>query len=169
MGVENGMFRSEIGSGFEDPGGTPPPRIPRSTPPGAKRTVTDLFFWLKYLMYSDQSTFYSICIFILSVSFFIMYCILLKDYSLLRILHFPGYFETPLFRTFFHFPWDFEIAGFDCNLACINQKGFKHRCLLVCRPGCNWHPRYENTSLGNKHKTQFAANTIPWHNSQAHK
>ena len=28
------MFRSEIGSGFEDPGGTPPPRIPRSTPPG---------------------------------------------------------------------------------------------------------------------------------------
>ena len=34
MGVENGMFRSEIGSGFEDPGGTPPPRIPRSTPPG---------------------------------------------------------------------------------------------------------------------------------------
>ena len=33
MGVENGMFRSEIGSGFEDTGGTPPPRIPRSTPP----------------------------------------------------------------------------------------------------------------------------------------
>ena len=27
------MFRSEIGSGLEDPGGTPPPRIPRSTPP----------------------------------------------------------------------------------------------------------------------------------------
>ena len=26
------MFRSEIGSGFEDPGGTPLPRIPRSTP-----------------------------------------------------------------------------------------------------------------------------------------
>ena len=36
MGVENGMFRSEIGSGFEDTGGTPPPRIPRSTPPGAR-------------------------------------------------------------------------------------------------------------------------------------
>ena len=34
MGVENGMFRSEIGSGFEVTGGTPPPRIPRSTPPG---------------------------------------------------------------------------------------------------------------------------------------
>ena len=40
MGVENGMFRSEIGSGFEDPGGTPPPRIPRSTPPGPHHSVT---------------------------------------------------------------------------------------------------------------------------------
>ena len=29
-------------------------------------------------------------------------------------LRFPGYFEAPLFRTIFHFPWDFEIAGFDC-------------------------------------------------------
>ena len=29
-------------------------------------------------------------------------------------LRFPGYFEAPLFRTFFHFPWDFEIVGFDC-------------------------------------------------------
>ena len=27
------MFRSEIGSGFEDPGGTPPPRILGNTPP----------------------------------------------------------------------------------------------------------------------------------------
>ena len=35
------MFRSEIGSGFEDPGGTPPPRIPRSTlPPGTKSKLT---------------------------------------------------------------------------------------------------------------------------------
>ena len=32
-----------------------------------------------------------------------------------EFLHFPGYFETPLFRTFFHFPWDFKIAGFDCS------------------------------------------------------
>ena len=47
--------------------------------------------------------------------FFILYCILLKNDSLLWILRFPGYFETPLFRTFFHFPWDFEIAGFDCS------------------------------------------------------
>ena len=32
-GVEN-MFRSEIGSGFEDPGLHTPIRIRRSTPPG---------------------------------------------------------------------------------------------------------------------------------------
>ena len=29
-------------------------------------------------------------------------------------LRFPGYFEAPLFRTFFHFPWGFEIVRFDC-------------------------------------------------------
>ena len=34
-GVENGIFWSEIGSGFGEPGGTPLPRIPRSTPPRA--------------------------------------------------------------------------------------------------------------------------------------
>jgi len=32
-GVRNGIFWSEIGSGFGDTGGTPPPKIPRSTPP----------------------------------------------------------------------------------------------------------------------------------------
>ena len=32
-GVGNGISWSEIGSGFEDAGGTPPPKIPRSTPP----------------------------------------------------------------------------------------------------------------------------------------
>ena len=31
--MEDGMFWSEIGSGFKKPGGTLPPRIPRSTPP----------------------------------------------------------------------------------------------------------------------------------------
>ena len=31
-GVENDMFWSEIGSGFGEPGGTPPPMILRSTP-----------------------------------------------------------------------------------------------------------------------------------------
>jgi len=33
-GVRNNIFWSEIGSGFGDAGGTPPPTIPRSTPPG---------------------------------------------------------------------------------------------------------------------------------------
>ena len=32
--MENDIFWSEIGSGFGEPGGTPPSRIPRSTPPG---------------------------------------------------------------------------------------------------------------------------------------
>ena len=31
--MENYIFWSEIGSRFEEPGSTPPPRIPRSTPP----------------------------------------------------------------------------------------------------------------------------------------
>jgi len=31
-GVGNGIFWSEIGSGFGDAGGTPRPKIPRSTP-----------------------------------------------------------------------------------------------------------------------------------------
>ena len=30
--TENGMFWSEMGSGFKEPGGTPLPRIPRSIP-----------------------------------------------------------------------------------------------------------------------------------------
>ena len=38
MGVENYIFWSEIESGFGEPGGTPPPRIPRST----LLTVTDV-------------------------------------------------------------------------------------------------------------------------------
>ena len=27
----------------------------------------------------------------------------------------PRLFRNPVFRTFFHFPWDFEIAEFDCT------------------------------------------------------
>ena len=37
-GVGNGIFWSEIGAGFEDAGGTPPPKIPRSTPPPRAKT-----------------------------------------------------------------------------------------------------------------------------------
>ena len=32
-GVGNGIFWSEIGSGFGDASGIPPPKLPRSTPP----------------------------------------------------------------------------------------------------------------------------------------
>ena len=32
-GMENGMFWSEVGSGFGEPGSTPPPQIPTGTPP----------------------------------------------------------------------------------------------------------------------------------------
>ena len=35
-GAKNDIIWSEIGSGFGEPGGTPPPRIPRSPPPGGK-------------------------------------------------------------------------------------------------------------------------------------
>ena len=37
--MENYIFWSEIGSGFEEPGGTPTPRIPRSTPTPAASTL----------------------------------------------------------------------------------------------------------------------------------
>ena len=45
MGVENDIFWSEIGSGFEEPGGTPPLRIPRSTPPSPGGIVLYSTFW----------------------------------------------------------------------------------------------------------------------------
>ena len=40
MGAENDIFWSEIGSGFGKPGGTPPLRIPRNTPPGCIHCVS---------------------------------------------------------------------------------------------------------------------------------
>ena len=49
--MENYIFWSEIGSGFEEPGGTPPRRFPRSTPPpsppgpAVKRGSSSLFTW----------------------------------------------------------------------------------------------------------------------------
>ena len=38
-GVENAIFWSQIGSGFGEPGGTPPPTIPRSNPPLAPHFI----------------------------------------------------------------------------------------------------------------------------------
>ena len=34
--MKNDIFWSEVGSGFEGPGGTPPPRFPRSIPSGVR-------------------------------------------------------------------------------------------------------------------------------------
>jgi len=42
-GEGNGIFWSEIGSGFGDAGGTPPPKIPRSIPPGGGGTPQTFF------------------------------------------------------------------------------------------------------------------------------
>ena len=39
MDVKNDIFSSEIGSGFGKLGGTPPPRIPRSTSPREKHFI----------------------------------------------------------------------------------------------------------------------------------
>ena len=52
-GVENlNIFWSEIGSGFEEPGGTPPPRIPRST----------LRYLIKMKMYSVRGLYTRKCL-----------------------------------------------------------------------------------------------------------
>ena len=42
-GVENGIFWSEIGSGFGEPGGTPLQRIPRSPPPRSGENAYEKF------------------------------------------------------------------------------------------------------------------------------
>ena len=42
-GVDNYIFWSEIGSGFEEPGGTSPPRIPRRTPPTPLRITPETY------------------------------------------------------------------------------------------------------------------------------
>ena len=44
-GVGNGLFGSESGSGFGDVGGTPPPKIPRSTSPRHFCHPEILQFW----------------------------------------------------------------------------------------------------------------------------
>ena len=45
-----------------------------------------------------------------------------------EFLRFSGYFESLLFGTFFHFPWDFEIAGFDCTFI---SKSLSHRNFIM--------------------------------------
>ena len=59
--------------------------------------------------YNYCTYFYLISVFLHTVLYFIKKWFVVTNFTL------PGYFETPLFRTFFHFPWDFEIAGFNCT------------------------------------------------------
>ena len=49
------IFWSEIGSGFEEPGGTPPPRISRSNSPGR---VTFREHFVSSLLYFDPTAFW---------------------------------------------------------------------------------------------------------------
>ena len=51
------MFWSEIGSGLEEPGGTPLPRIPKSTPRGVKKDFIKREALRLLRMYSSQTTF----------------------------------------------------------------------------------------------------------------
>ena len=48
------MFWSELGSAFGKPGGTPPPRIPRSIPPGYLIPVYMLKFSICFFLSSSQ-------------------------------------------------------------------------------------------------------------------
>jgi len=50
-GMGNGIFWSEIGSGFGDAGGTPPPKIPRSTP----RELISFYNILLFIFYKKFS------------------------------------------------------------------------------------------------------------------
>ena len=61
-GCEKQHFRSEIESGFGEPGGTPLPRITRSTPPGGgelSRDVSEkkLRVWPFLLLNSEHRSF----------------------------------------------------------------------------------------------------------------
>ena len=52
-GVENGIFWSEIGSGFGDAGSTPPPKIPRSIPPGYISKTYYVYIKLKNVQFME--------------------------------------------------------------------------------------------------------------------
>ena len=78
----------------------------------------------------------SICSFIQHIITVFLFSQCLSSYCtvFLHILRFPGYFETPLFRTFFHFPWDFEIAGFDCTYS---EEVLEFNFFFLAIRGCN--------------------------------
>ena len=63
-GGENGIFWSEIGSGFGEPGGTPLPRIPRSAPPPPGSTYIfkrDRYNFLTTIYLLSRVDIYSLC------------------------------------------------------------------------------------------------------------
>ena len=59
-GVENGICWSEIGSGFGDAGGTPPPKIPRSTPPPPREIKVKQIYIYKTEIILEFYTFYTL-------------------------------------------------------------------------------------------------------------
>ena len=81
-------------------------------------------------------------------------------------LRFPGYFEAPLFRTFFHFPWDFEIAGFDCTSLSLTtffwhvyfwfitwfinsrflDESPEEKCVTIITPERAWHFKWNRSN-----------------------
>ena len=65
---------------------------------------------LIYTTYNNNFGTFFVSVFLHTVLYF------MKNDFLLRILRFPGYFETPLFQTFFHFPWDFANRGVQLHI-----------------------------------------------------
>ena len=55
-GMDNYIFWSEIGLGFEEPGGTPRPRIPRSTPRAQTQKETRLKLQVKTFILVSKNT-----------------------------------------------------------------------------------------------------------------
>ena len=55
-GVENAIFWSKMGSGFGEPGGTPPPTTPRSNPPPPFPLVAqEKYSMLVFLCFAAQT------------------------------------------------------------------------------------------------------------------
>ena len=125
-GVENAMFWSEIGSGFGEPGGTPPPMILRSTAPSLVLLTSFFFFFgqlfvsnltfLQFLGHLNILTF----IIIFTKRFYYEYCWLLHDVttklSILRRVSFHGVIEQlkTNFQTNFRFK---RVLGFVIEYA----------------------------------------------------
>ena len=81
-----------------------------------KRTVSELFFRLKYsCVNSELLYFYLISVFLHTVLYFIKKWFIVTNFTL------PRLFRNPAISNFFHFPWDFEIAGFNC-ISCSSHR-----------------------------------------------